>query len=38
MLIKDHGWIGLDCGDTLVNNPSICNSATMTYMYIGFLV
>ncbi len=38
MVIKDHGWIGLDSGDTLINNPSICNSDTMILMDNGFLV
>lgn len=36
MVIKDHGWIGLDCGDTLINTPSICKSETMTLMYKRF--
>jgi len=38
MVIKDHGWIGLYCGDILISNPSICKSETMTLMYNGFLV
>lgn len=38
MVIKDHGWIGLDCGDTLINSPSICDLDAMTLMYKGFVV
>ncbi|MFX1365542.1 MAG: hypothetical protein ACFFCE_06075 [Promethearchaeota archaeon] len=38
MVIKDDKWIGLNCGDTLVNNPSICKSETMTLMYKGFVL
>ena len=38
MVIKDHRWIGLVNGDTLLRTPSICNSVAMTLMYISFKI
>ena len=36
MVLKEHRWIGLDNGDTLIRTPSICKSIAMTLMYISF--
>jgi hypothetical protein len=36
MVIKDHRWIGLIGGDTLIHTPSVCKAMAMTLMYIDF--
>ncbi len=38
MVLKDHRWIGLFDGDTLIRTPSICKSMAMTLMYMYFKV